>query len=134
MMISSMCMLRTNFQKSLLKLSPLNAKKITNKCLSFNLTTKPVINNYITQRTINEFRRTNIIALTSNLSYRSFSTKNDSSDEEVLDEVNQGTPFSSGSILPATVAIPEIWPNLPVIATRRNPVFPRFMKILEVNM
>lgn len=34
--------------------------------------------------------------------------------------------------LPATVAIPEVWPHVPVIATRRNPVFPRFMKILEV--
>ncbi|XP_059621986.1 lon protease homolog, mitochondrial isoform X1 [Phlebotomus argentipes] len=35
--------------------------------------------------------------------------------------------------LPATVAIPEVWPHLPVIATRRNPVFPRFMKIIEVT-
>lgn len=35
--------------------------------------------------------------------------------------------------LPATVAIPEVWPHLPLIATRRNPVFPRFMKILEVS-
>lgn len=35
--------------------------------------------------------------------------------------------------LPATVAIPEVWPHVPVIATRRNPVFPRFMKILEVH-
>lgn len=35
--------------------------------------------------------------------------------------------------LPATVAIPEVWPHLPVIATKRNPVFPRFMKILEVR-
>lgn len=36
--------------------------------------------------------------------------------------------------LPATVAIPEVWPHLPVIATKRNPVFPRFMKILEVSI
>lgn len=34
--------------------------------------------------------------------------------------------------LPATVAIPEVWPHVPVIAMKRNPVFPRFMKILEV--
>lgn len=36
--------------------------------------------------------------------------------------------------LPATVAIPEVWPYLPCIATSRNPVFPRFMKILEVSL
>jgi ATP-dependent Lon protease len=35
--------------------------------------------------------------------------------------------------LPATVAIPEVWPHLPVIATKRNPIFPRFMKIIEVS-
>lgn len=36
--------------------------------------------------------------------------------------------------LPATVSVPEVWPHLPVIATKGNPVFPRFMKILEVNI
>lgn len=35
--------------------------------------------------------------------------------------------------LPATVAVPEVWPHVPLLATRRNPVFPRFMKILEVS-
>lgn len=35
--------------------------------------------------------------------------------------------------LPATVAIPEVWPYLPCIAVSRNPVFPRFMKILEFS-
>lgn len=36
--------------------------------------------------------------------------------------------------LPATVAVPEVWPHVPLLATRRNPVFPRFMKILEVSI
>lgn len=34
--------------------------------------------------------------------------------------------------LPATVAVPEVWPHLPVIAINRNPVFPRFLKLVEV--
>ncbi|KAK3883232.1 hypothetical protein Pcinc_012433 [Petrolisthes cinctipes] len=34
--------------------------------------------------------------------------------------------------LPATMMVPEIWPSVPVIAITRNPVFPRFIKILEV--
>lgn len=41
--------------------------------------------------------------------------------------------YSPHSHLPATVAVPDVWPHLPVIATRRNPVFPRFMKIIEVS-
>lgn len=35
--------------------------------------------------------------------------------------------------LPATMTVPEIWPNVPVIAINRNPVFPRFIKIIEVT-
>lgn len=35
--------------------------------------------------------------------------------------------------LPATITVPEVWPHLPVIAVKRNPVFPRFMKIVEVS-
>lgn len=35
--------------------------------------------------------------------------------------------------LPATISVPEVWPHLPCIATKRNPVFPRFMKIVEVS-
>ncbi|XP_058067163.1 lon protease homolog, mitochondrial isoform X1 [Anopheles bellator] len=65
------------------------------------------------------------------LSSRGFcSAKNDSGDpidpppEPSVNYTNQ---------LPATVAIPEVWPHLPVIAAKRNPVFPRFMKILEVT-
>lgn len=59
---------------------------------------------------------------------RSFCSKSDSSDDP-LDH-----PDMPASQLPATVAIPEVWPHLPVIATRRNPVFPRFMKIIEVRL
>lgn len=35
--------------------------------------------------------------------------------------------------LPATVVVPEHWPHVPIIAVNRNPVFPRFIKLLEVN-
>lgn len=35
--------------------------------------------------------------------------------------------------LPATVVIPEHWPHVPLIAVNRNPVFPRFIKLLEVG-
>nr|XP_045612874.1 lon protease homolog, mitochondrial-like isoform X1 [Procambarus clarkii] len=35
--------------------------------------------------------------------------------------------------LPATMMVPEVWPSVPVIAISRNPVFPRFIKIIEVG-
>lgn len=35
--------------------------------------------------------------------------------------------------LPATMIVPEVWPSVPVIAISRNPVFPRFIKIIEVG-
>lgn len=31
------------------------------------------------------------------------------------------------------MTVPEHWPNLPVIAINRNPVFPRFIKIIEIT-
>ncbi|XP_066994408.2 lon protease homolog, mitochondrial isoform X2 [Anabrus simplex] len=35
--------------------------------------------------------------------------------------------------LPATVVVPEVWPRLPLIAISRNPVFPRFIKLVEIS-
>ncbi|KAG7164684.1 lon protease homolog, mitochondrial-like [Homarus americanus] len=35
--------------------------------------------------------------------------------------------------LPATMMVPDVWPSVPVIAISRNPVFPRFIKIIEVG-
>ncbi|XP_017151580.1 lon protease homolog, mitochondrial-like [Drosophila miranda] len=37
------------------------------------------------------------------------------------------------SNLPATVTVPDVWPHVPLLAMRKNPLFPRFMKIVEVS-
>lgn len=63
-------------------------------------------------------------------SRRNFCSKRDPEEDEGTLEPE---PVSFTNQLPATVAIPEVWPHLPVIAAKRNPVFPRFMKILEVT-
>lgn len=60
-----------------------------------------------------------------NYSLRYFSTKH-SDDGPPHEEEN----FNSQ--LPATVAVPEVWPHVPVIAISRNIVFPRFIKLIEV--
>ncbi|XP_022824320.1 lon protease homolog, mitochondrial isoform X3 [Spodoptera litura] len=62
---------------------------------------------------------------------RYFSTnKSDPPDEDP--ESKDETPLFS-SQLPATVAVPEVWPQVPVIAINRNPVFPRFIKLIEIS-
>jgi hypothetical protein len=65
-----------------------------------------------------------------------FSTKGKGEEEADAIEIEaetEGPPEFIHTHLPATVAIPDVWPYLPCIATSRNPVFPRFMKILEVS-
>lgn len=68
-------------------------------------------------------------------SRRQYSTgnKNDTEEEEPIVDAKEETPLFS-SQLPATVAVPEVWPQVPVIAINRNPVFPRFIKLIEVSV
>ena len=78
------------------------------------------------------------------LSSRYFSSNaNDGSDDgsnsdSVNPQLNSASDTDgSGPIihsLPATMTVPEVWPNVPVIAINRNPVFPRFIKIIEVRI
>ena len=52
------------------------------------------------------------------------------------DDAHPGAPgqqepaFQPTALAPMTV--PEVFPNVPIIAVRRNPVFPRFIKMIEV--
>ncbi|XP_040161747.1 lon protease homolog, mitochondrial isoform X2 [Anopheles arabiensis] len=62
---------------------------------------------------------------------RNFCSKKDPNPDDPVEPPAESVNYTNQ--LPATVAIPEVWPHLPVIATKRNPVFPRFMKILEVT-
>lgn len=73
---------------------------------------------------------------------RFFSTNrlgNDGSGDDEGTQSRQGTvrensdDYSTHHSLPATVVVPEVWPHLPIIAVNRNPVFPRFVKLIEVS-
>ncbi|KAI4458075.1 lon protease [Holotrichia oblita] len=61
---------------------------------------------------------------------RYYSAKN-AEDETAQPPLPEETNFNSQ--LPATVAVPEVWPHVPVIAINRNIVFPRFLKLIEVT-
>lgn len=61
------------------------------------------------------------------------SSRKKQDEEELLEQDQQDFIINKDPQLPATVAVPEVWPHVPLLATKRNPVFPRFMKILEVQ-
>jgi len=52
-------------------------------------------------------------------------------DESGGDEGPYSPPPPQMSAL-TTMLVPEVFPNVPLIAVNRNPVFPRFIKIIEV--
>lgn len=132
--------MRNTFVRSIRYSNHLNSPQIIQKTnFSNNITSISISNkskNFIrTRNNLWELRKSNASALTA-FSSRFFSTKKNENDEIIeeaaADETLTDNPSSNQNSLPATVAIPEVWPHLPVIATKRNPVFPRFMKIIEV--
>lgn len=48
-------------------------------------------------------------------------------------EVEQQSPLNYPMGALTTMTVPEVFPNVPVIAISRNPVFPRFVKMIEVR-
>jgi Lon-like ATP-dependent protease len=53
--------------------------------------------------------------------------------EKLEEELQQEKPETHQTVLPATITVPDTWPQMPVIAISRNPVFPRFIKIIELT-
>jgi len=37
------------------------------------------------------------------------------------------------SPVPSTVTVPEVWPVVPIVAVNKHPVFPKFVKIVEIS-
>ena len=57
--------------------------------------------------------------------------KND--DAEVVIEDKTGTAADPGQGALAQVVVPDVFPEVPLLPVHRNPVFPRFVKMLEVR-
>jgi len=63
---------------------------------------------------------------------RMFSSNN--SDDENSPPAEDPIKLDEPSLsLPTTQTIPDVWPILPIIAVNRHPVFPKFIKIIEVS-
>lgn len=49
-------------------------------------------------------------------------------------DFSQGAGFGAPNIMALTpISIPDVFPKVPVIAISRNPLFPRFVKMIEVS-
>lgn len=68
-------------------------------------------------------------------SQRFFSRKRGDPEDDLMAEAEPEllADHRDSQQLPATVAVPDVWPHVPMLAMRRNPLFPRFMKIVEVS-
>lgn len=62
---------------------------------------------------------------------RFYSRKRDDSNGDII--MGPDLMSDQDTHLPATVAVPDVWPHVPLLAMRKNPLFPRFMKIVEVR-
>ena len=58
--------------------------------------------------------------------------------EELVNGVNTDElpvlNVSNSPGVPATQTVPDIWPIVPVIALNKHPVFPKFIKIVEISV
>ncbi|XP_062516509.1 lon protease homolog, mitochondrial-like [Corticium candelabrum] len=53
--------------------------------------------------------------------------------EAAEEKESEETPAGEPGFALSTVDVPEMFPNVPVIAINRHPVFPRFMKMIEIT-
>ena len=123
---------RQSIVRAVLNRSRVTINNTTNANGFRSISSNTIISKRFVQNNLSGLHLNKFISPTSSLLIKKFCTKNET-DEELNIEESENPEYSQNH-LPATVAIPEVWPHLPVIATKRNPVFPRFMKILEVSI
>jgi len=58
---------------------------------------------------------------------RYYSSNPSDGDEPIFD------PEDPMAAVPSTVTVPDVWPILPIVAVNRHPVFPKFIKIIEIQ-
>ncbi|KAG7196808.1 hypothetical protein KM043_016921 [Ampulex compressa] len=80
---------------------------------------------------VNFSSRSVTIRAVSVVPFRSYAKK--PFDKDNSNEIEGGHTVDYPTSLPATVVVPEVWPHIPVIAINRNPVFPRFIKLIELT-
>lgn len=118
---------RTLFYLQKTVLSPRGLNVSRNKCIALNFGQNRSLLEGAGYR-VSKFRRTQPEVLSS---IRFYAKNTEGSDDD-----HNPTPVEEESFnpqLPATVAVPEVWPHVPVIAINKNIVFPRFIKLIELT-
>ena len=63
-----------------------------------------------------------------------FCSKSASDDPEIADDIESVDVVEPGiGALSVPFQVPDVFPQVPVIAVSRNPVFPKFIKLVEVS-
>lgn len=98
----------------------------------------PIFKQISSKQTIYNLKRDCIQDFINVRNIRSFSQKSTSSGDDGESTGPDDTAAGDGEYLmrqalPATVVVPEIWPHVPLIAVNRNPLFPRFIKFIDVS-
>lgn len=107
-------------------LSPRGLNVCRNKCIVSNFGQNRTLLERVGYR-VSKFRRSQPEVLSST---RFYAKSTEGSDDD-----HNPTPAeeSFNPQLPATVAVPEVWPHVPVLAINKNIVFPRFIKLIELT-
>lgn len=139
-------------KKSLLRMSKLIAlSRISNRfsllqslnkiARTTHLTTRPIVNSYLTSNYL--INKTNISLNTTREfhSTRKLLDEQNKSDDPPEDTKNHNDPSSNpvSLVMPsmtqlAPIQVPDFFPKVPLIAVSRNPLFPRFIKMIEVKL
>uniref|UniRef100_T1JDZ4 Lon protease homolog, mitochondrial n=1 Tax=Strigamia maritima TaxID=126957 RepID=T1JDZ4_STRMM len=61
---------------------------------------------------------------------RGYTGRNDKSDTT---KTSDSESDAERTVLPAVMQIPEVWPRVPVVAIKGHPVFPKFVKLVEIS-
>ena len=54
--------------------------------------------------------------------------------EDIIYDEPVSTPLPPTGMALTKMTVPDEWPQVPIIAIKRNPVFPRFIKLIEVRI
>lgn len=72
--------------------------------------------------------------VTLNNSVRGYCSKQPGNEEDIEEaDIQEHVHVNPLTGALTAVTVPEVWPQVPVIAIARNPVFPKFIKIVEVS-
>ncbi|XP_058792096.1 lon protease homolog, mitochondrial isoform X2 [Phymastichus coffea] len=116
---------RVNLHRYLCKNYGLNARSAVTKKLILNHNGSTVLG--FLRGNLRDFRPSAIMTI------QNFSSKSPSDKDPPIENEVEAQSEDYPTALPATVVVPEVWPHVPVIAINRNPVFPRFIKLIELT-